>query len=89
MSLLLISNEYRHKGLGRRLFVATCEKAISLNAKKLYISAQQAKDAIAFYEKMGCKDTQEIIQELIDEPYDWQLEYELSNRSYPGSVKNL
>jgi N-acetylglutamate synthase-like GNAT family acetyltransferase len=79
LSLLIISNEYRHKGLGHRLFQTTCEKAVSLNAKKLYISAQPAKDAIAFYQKMGCKDAQEIIQELIDEPYDWQLEYELCN----------
>lgn len=81
LSLLLISNEYRHKGLGRRLFVTVCEKAISLNAKKLYISAHSAKGAIAFYKKMGCKDAQGIIQELIDDPYDWQLEYELCHGS--------
>ena len=77
LSLLLISNEYRHKGLGSRIFVTVCEKAISLNAKKLYISAHSAKDAIAFYKKIGCKDAQEIFQELIDETNDWELEYEL------------
>lgn len=80
LSLLLISNEYRHQGLGRRLFMTVCERAISLNAKKLYISAHSAKDAIAFYKKMGCKDAQEIIQELIDKPCDLQLEYQLCHR---------
>lgn len=78
LSYLFISNEYRHKGLGSRLFMIACNKAISLNAKKLYISAYSAKDTIAFYKKMGCKDAQEIIQEFIDNPNDdLRLEYEL------------
>jgi len=77
LSLLMVSNEYRYKGLGRKLFMTTCENAISLYGKKLYISAYSAKDTIDFYKKIGCKEAMEIIQELIDEPHDCQFEYEL------------
>lgn len=77
LDLLIISNECRHQGIGRRLFMSAVEKAIFFNAKSLYISAHSSEGSIAFYKKMGCKDAQEIISELIDTPDDWQLEYTL------------
>lgn len=80
LNLLIVSYGYRNKGIGGRLFVAISEKAIDLYAKKLYISAHSSKDSIAFYKRMGCKDAQEIIPDLIDEPFDLQLEYDLSCR---------
>ena len=77
LSLLLVSNEYRHKGIGSMLFASICDVAASLGAKKIYISAHSAVEAISFYEKMGCADAEEIFTDLFDEPCDWPLEYEL------------
>jgi GNAT superfamily N-acetyltransferase len=77
LSIIILSYGYRNKGTGRRLFAVICEKAISLNAKKLYVSAEPAKGPIAFYQKMGFVDAKEIIQEFVDSPLDRPMEYEL------------
>jgi GNAT superfamily N-acetyltransferase len=61
LSMLFIASGYKRKGIGSQLFAAACDKARSLKAEKLFISAIAAKDTIAFYKKNGCVDAQEII----------------------------
>jgi len=76
LSALHISNEYRGRGIGKKLFELICKKANEMGAKKLYISAHSSKETIAFYKTIGCKEAVEYNKELVyKEPYDCQLEY--------------
>lgn len=78
LDMLHISNGFRGKGLGKRLFLEICEKARQYGVTKMYISANPAEDSMAFYRKIGCIDALEINQSLQEnEPFDCQLEYEL------------
>lgn len=78
LDMLHISNGFRGKGLGKRLFLEICGKVRQYGVKKMYISANSAEDSMAFYRKMGCIDAIEINQSLQEsEPFDCQLEYDL------------
>ena len=76
-----ISEEYRHRGIGRKLFAMICEEAIRLGADKLYISGHSSKESQAAYRALGCKHAEEINEVLAaEEPFDVQLEYALWKR---------
>ena len=73
-----VSYEYRHKGMGRKLFLLCAEAGKALGAQKLYISAQSSQESQAFYRAMGCVNAEEIIPELFEqEPFDVHMEYVL------------
>ncbi len=73
-----ISEEYRHQGIGRRLFSMACEEALRLGANKLYISGHSSKESQAAYRALGCTPAEEINETLAaEEPFDVQLEYRL------------
>ena len=73
-----ISEEYRHQGIGRKLFAMICEEALRLGADKLYISSHSSKESQAAYHALGCKHAEEINEILAEqEPFDVQLEYVL------------
>ena len=73
-----VSYEYRHKGIGRKLFLLCAEAGKALKAQKLYISAQSSQESQAFYWAMGCVNAEEIIPELFEqEPFDVHMEYRL------------
>ena len=73
-----ISEEYRHQGIGRKLFSMACEEARQLGADKLYISAHSSKESQAAYRALGCSFAEEINKKLAaEEPFDVQLEYRL------------
>jgi N-acetylglutamate synthase-like GNAT family acetyltransferase len=75
---LHISLDYRHQGLGKKLFEKCTEKAKNIGAKKLYISANDSEETQRFYLSIGCKDAIEINAKCAEEePYDRQMEYEL------------
>ena len=75
---LHVSEPYRGRGIGRRLFGAACEAARSLGAEKLYISAHPAKESQAAYRAWGCVHAAEVDpSRAVDEPYDVQMEYDL------------
>lgn len=75
LSSLHVSYGYRGKGLGKELFKYSLEEAKKLGAEKLYISANSAEETMAFYNKMGCKETDEYIEKIAaEEPFDCQLE---------------
>lgn len=75
---LFVSNTYRGKGIGKRLFTLCAEQARQLGARKLYLCAGSAENTIAFYHKLGCAPAVEPDEDLAaEDPYDIQLEYAL------------
>lgn len=71
-----VSEEYRHRGIGRKLFTMICEEAMRLGADKLYISGHSSKESQAAYQALGCRHADEINKILAEkEPFDVQLEY--------------
>lgn len=73
-----VSEPYRRKGIGKKLFQMSCKAAKSLGGKKLYISAHSAEESIAAYKSYGCVLAKEINRILAEkEPCDLQLEFEL------------
>ncbi len=77
LKALFVSRQYRDQGLGRRLFDLAAEKARSLGAKGLYISATPSEHTINFYTGLGCAPIETPDPELFAlEPEDIHLEYD-------------
>ncbi len=75
LSSIHISEDMRHKGIGRHLFSIAKTWAREKGAKKLYISAHSAIESQAFYRAMGCVEAEVYhLKHVEDEPYDCQLE---------------
>lgn len=73
-----VSEPWRNRGIGKRLFFMACEEARRRGAQKLYISAHSAKETIAAYFAMGCTHAAEIdAKHAADEPCDMPLEFDL------------
>lgn len=73
---LFVSNTYRGKGIGKKLFALCAEQARSIGAKKLYLCAGSAENTIAFYHKLGCVPAVEPDEILAaEDPSDIPLEY--------------
>jgi N-acetylglutamate synthase-like GNAT family acetyltransferase len=76
LKYLHVSLEYRHKGIGKRLFQFCIKKSKEIGVEKIYISANDSEETQKFYLGIGCKDAFEINQRMVDEePYDRQMEY--------------
>lgn len=73
-----VSEPYRGRGIGKKLFKLACGTAKEIGAKKLYISAHSSKESQAAYRKLGCIEAIEINQAIAEnEPYDVQMEFTL------------
>jgi len=78
LKYLHVSLDYRHKGIGKKLFELCIEKAKNIGIAKVYISANDSVDTIKFYMNLGCEDAMEINKEFAEEePYDRPLEYKI------------
>ena len=78
LSELHVSQEWRRRGVGRRLFAAAAAWAKEHGAEKLYISAHSALETQVFYRSLGCVDAVwEDKRHVEKEPFDCQLEYRL------------
>jgi len=76
LKFLHVSRDFRKQGVGSRLFELASEKAKTLGAKKLYISATPSENTINYYLRLGCTLAKEIDSELFAlEPEDIHLEY--------------
>lgn len=76
LDIFHISEPYRGKGIGRKLFTLAAVKARELGAEKLFISCFPAKETIAVYTALGCVPCKEHnAQKAAEEPFDIQLEY--------------
>ncbi|MGN0611287.1 MAG: GNAT family N-acetyltransferase [Ruminiclostridium sp.] len=74
LDLMHVSQMYRGKGIGRKLFSLAKQEAKKAGAKALYISACSSEETIAFYKAMGAELTDDPIKEIADEePYDLQM----------------
>ncbi len=83
-----VSEPFRRRGIGKLLFDKICWEAKNFGATKLYISAHSAEESIAAYKKYGCVLAEEADNALIEkEPYDLQLDYDLSPRIYQVADK--
>lgn len=79
LKFLHVSRDYRQQGLGTTLFNMAVEKAKTLGAKKLYISATPSENTVDYYLRLGCALAMEIDPELFAlEPEDIHLEYMIS-----------
>ena len=78
LDYLYVSNQYRHQGIGKELFLLCVQAAVSLGVSKLYISANPAAESQAFYRKIGCVEAEEVIKEIAEElPKDIPMEYQI------------
>lgn len=78
LKFLHVSRDYRKHGLGASLFAKAAEKAKSLGAGKMYISATPSENTIDFYRRRGCVLATEVDPELFAlEPEDIHLEYKI------------
>ena len=74
-----ISKEYRGKGIGKKLFFMSAEKAQQWGVDKFYICAASFEETLAYYTSLGCENAKEINQELYEsDEYDIQLEYDFA-----------
>lgn len=69
-----VSQTYRGKGIGRKLFELACEKARECGLKRLFISANSSKETVDTYLKLGCSFSNRKNEK---EPFDIQMEYKL------------
>jgi len=78
MTMLFVDDQWKRKGIGRKLFEKICICARRMEADKLFISAIPSFDTIAFYFSIGCEDAREIISEYVDTDKDRYLEFALT-----------
>lgn len=75
---LFITLDCRNKGIGKKLFMLSTDEARKWDVDKIYICAGSAEETIAFYFKLGCKEVEEINQDLYEiDRRDYQLEFSL------------
>ena len=74
LTMLFIDDAWKRNGIGKTLFQEACHHAKALGAEKMFISAIPSVETIAFYFKMGCCDTKEIIEAFVDSEDDRYLE---------------
>ncbi|WP_346913966.1 GNAT family N-acetyltransferase [Clostridium sp.] len=76
LSNLHITNNHRHKGIGKTLFDMCINKARDQKAVKIYISASSCENAQNFYRGIGCVFAKEVNKDLyVLEPFDCHMEY--------------
>jgi predicted N-acetyltransferase YhbS len=79
LKFLHVSNGYRGRGLGKRLFDLAQDEARARGAKRMYISATPSENTIDFYLGRGCVLSPEPDPELFAlEPEDIHLECDLA-----------
>lgn len=73
-----VSEDFRGKGIGRKLFTLACSEAKNLGAQKFYISAHSSKESQAAYKALGCVPASEVNEKMAaEEPFDIQMEFVL------------
>jgi predicted N-acetyltransferase YhbS len=76
LKFLHVSNGYRGRGLGKRLFERAQDEARARGAQRMYVSATPSENTIHFYLNRGCVLSPNPDPELFAlEPEDIHLEY--------------
>lgn len=80
LSAIHVSEDFRGRGIGKKLFGMAAAWASLHGAKKLYISSHSAVETQAFYHSLGCIEAGEYNMAHVEkEPFDCQLEYPLNS----------
>lgn len=70
-----VSEDRRRRGIGRALFEAAKQEALTRGAHALYASCCSAEETIRFYTAVGFRLSSDPIPSCVeDEPYDLQME---------------
>jgi N-acetylglutamate synthase-like GNAT family acetyltransferase len=78
LAVLWVSQPFRDRGVGHNLVELIKQKAKTLGAKTLYVSATPSKKTVEFYMSCGFQVTKEIDPRLFElEPEDIHMEYQL------------
>ena len=79
LKFLHVSRDFRKRGIASALFQLAIEKAKTLGARKLYISATPSEHTVNYYMRLGCVLAKEIDAELFAlEPEDIHFEYRIA-----------
>jgi len=79
LKFLHVSRDFRKQGIASELFKQAVEKARTLGAKKLYISATPSENTVNYYSRLVCVLATEIDPELFAlEPEDIHLVFGLA-----------
>jgi predicted N-acetyltransferase YhbS len=79
LKFLHVSRDYRKQGIASAFFKLAVEKAKTLGAKQLYISATPSEHTVNYYLRLGCTLAEEIDPALFAlEPEDIHLEFVIS-----------
>lgn len=62
-----VSEDFRGKRIGRKLFDLACSEAKNFDAQKLYISAHSSKESQAAYKALGCVPASEVNEKMAAE----------------------
>ncbi len=60
---LYVSNDFRGRGIGKKLFNIALEESKKLDGEKMFISAGSSVDTMKFYERQGCVKALEVVKE--------------------------
>ena len=77
LTMLFVDDAFKRVGIGKTLLQKARKEALTINAKKLFISAIPSEETIAFYFSVGCKDAEMIVPDFVDSENDRYLELEL------------
>ena len=74
LTMLFVDDRWQRNGIGKLLFKEACMCASAIGAEKLFISAIPSAETIAFYQRMGCADANEMVETFVDSEDDRYLE---------------
>jgi predicted N-acetyltransferase YhbS len=78
LKFLHVSRSSRGNGVGRTLFEKAAARAVELGAQRLYVSSSPSENTVRFYQRRGCRVTEEPDPALFAlEPEDIHLEFEI------------
>ncbi len=77
LTMLFVDDNWKRKGIGRKLFEKLCMCARRMEADRLFISSIASAETVAFYFSMGCEDASEVIPAYVDTEQDRYLEYSI------------
>ena len=79
LAKMAVSDEYQGRQIGKKLGIATLDKARTLNAKKIFLeSNKKLTPALNLYEKLGFKISRNNTKESVYERCNICMEIELS-----------
>ena len=83
LTMLFVDDNWKRRGIGKLLFKEAHMHAVKLGAEKIFISAIPSIETIAFYQKIGCTDANEVVESFVDSEDDWYMEFVVNTSIVP------